>query len=203
MESTIKQEAFFNLSYGVYTLTANCGGKDNGCIINTVMQVTDSPKRIMIAVNKENYTNEMILNSKKFNISVLSDKAEFSLVERFGFSSGRDTDKFKDFADYKRSENGLLYITKGTNAFISADVKSITDCGTHTVFLGDVTEAGIISDAPALTYQAYRDNLKPKPAKKKGFVCKICGYVYEGDTLPEDYICPLCKHPASDFEPIE
>lgn len=200
----IEPTAMFKLSYGLFVLTAKDGNKDNGCIINTVMQVTDSPKRISIAVNKANFTHDMILKTGVFNVSVLSEEAKFGIFERFGFSSGRDTDKFDNFNDISRSENGLIYLTESANALLSGRVTDTRDCGTHTEFFADVTEAKVLSDAPSMTYQYYFDNVKPKPQKKvKGYICKICGYVYEGETLPPDFICPLCKHGAEDFEPVE
>lgn len=200
----IEPTAMFKLSYGLFVLTAKDGNKDNGCIINTVMQVTDSPKRISIAVNKANFTHDMILKTGVFNVSVLSEEAKFGIFERFGFSSGRDTDKFDNFNNISRSENGLVYLTESANALLSGRVIDTRDCGTHTEFFADVTEAKVLSDTPSMTYQYYFDNVKPKPQKKvKGYVCKICGYVYEGETLPPDFICPLCKHGAEDFEPIK
>lgn len=200
----IEPTAMFKLSYGLFVLTAKDGNKDNGCIINTVMQVTDSPKRISIAVNKANFTHDMILKTGVFNVSVLSEEAKFGIFERFGFSSGRDTDKFDNFNNISRSENGLIYLTESANALLSGRVTDTRDCGTHTEFFADVTEAKVLSDAHSMTYQYYFDNVKPKPQKKvKGYICKICGYVYEGETLPPDFICPLCKHGAEDFEPIK
>lgn len=200
----IEPTAMFKLSYGLFVLTAKDGNKDNGCIINTVMQVTDSPKRISIAINKANFTHDMILKTGVFNVSVLSEEAKFGIFERFGFSSGRDTDKFDNFNNISRSENGLIYLTESANTLLSGRVIDTRDCGTHTEFFADVTEAKVLSDTPSMTYQYYFDNVKPKPQKKvKGYICKICGYVYEGETLPPDFICPLCKHGAEDFEPIK
>lgn len=201
----VENNALFKLSYGLFVLSARDGEKDNGCIINTVMQVTEKPLRIQIAVNKSNYTNEMIKKTGEFTVSVLDTSAPFSVFEKFGFKSGKENDKFADFKDVMRAENGVFYLSKYSNAFISAKVTETVEFETHTVFFAEVTEAKILSDNESMTYQYYFDNVKPKPEnkKKKGFVCKICGYVYEGDELPEDYVCPLCKHPASDFEPIE
>ncbi len=197
------KETLFKLSYGLFVLSAREGEKDNGCIINTVMQITDTPLQIAVGINKDNYTYEMIEKTGTFNVSVLTEDVPFSVFESFGFKSGRTEDKFSAFNDKERSENGIFYLTKYTNAFISAKVVNILDCGTHMMLIAEVTDAKTLSDAPSVTYDYYFKNIKPKPeAKKKGYVCKICGYVYEGDTLPEDYICPLCKHPASDFEPI-
>lgn len=202
----IEADAMFKLSYGLFVLTAK-NEKDNGCIINTVMQITDTPKRIAIAINKANFTHDMVLKAGRFNLSVLSTDAPFTLFRRFGFHSGRDTDKFSDFSALARSENGVYYLTEYANAFLSADVYEKIDCGTHTLFIADLTEAKVLSDTPSVTYQYYFDHIKPKPQPaneaKKGFVCKICGYVYEGDTLPPDFICPLCKHGAEDFEPLQ
>lgn len=202
----IDKNAMFTLSYGLFVLTARDGDKDNGCIINTAMQVTDDPKRVLIAVNKANYTHDMIIKTGEFNLSVLSVETPFNVFEHFGFSSGRDTDKFAGCEADARSENGIRYLPKFANAVISGKVISTEDCGTHTVFLADVTEAKKLSEAASATYEYYFEHIKPKPMpteeKKKGYVCTICGYVYEGDELPEDFICPLCKHGAEDFEPL-
>ena len=202
----VEQSALFKLSYGLFVLTAREGRKDNGCIINTVTQVTDSPKRISIAVNKANYTHDMIKRSGVFNVSVLSREAPFALFEHYGFQSGRDVDKFEG-AEMPRSENGLCYVEGCTNAFLSGKVIQTIDCGTHSVFLAEVTEAKVLGAAPSMTYAYYFESVKPKPRpkpeSKKGFVCRICGYVYEGDVLPPDFICPLCKHGAEDFEPLK
>ncbi len=194
----------FNIGYGLYVLTANEGEKDNGCIINTVMQVTSDPLQIAIAVNKKNYTNEMIQRTKKFNVSILTESAKFEVFEHFGFHSGRDTDKFADFVDTKRSPNGVLYITQNTNSYMSAYVKQEIDLGTHTLFIAQLVEAETLSEEPTVTYTYYQNNIKPKPQKteKKGWRCKICGYIYEGENLPPDFICPWCKHGVVDFERI-
>lgn len=194
----------FNIGYGLYVLTANEGEKDNGCIINTVMQVTSEPLQIAIAVNKKNYTNEMIQRTKKFNVSILTESAKFEVFEHFGFHSGRDTDKFADFVDTKRSPNGVLYITQNTNSYMSAYVKQEIDLGTHTLFIAQLVEAETLSEEPTVTYTYYQNNIKPKPQKteKKGWRCKICGYIYEGENLPPDFICPWCKHGVVDFERI-
>ncbi len=198
------KETLFKLTYGLFVLSARDGMKDNGCIINTVMQVTDTPLQIAVAINKNNYTLEMIEKSGVFNVSVLSEDVPFSVFERFGFKSGKTEDKFADFEYKQRSCNDVYYITNYTNAYISAKVVNMIDCGTHMMIIGEVTQALTLSDKPSVTYDYYFKNIKPKPeAKKKGYVCKICGYVYEGDPLPEDFICPWCKHPASDFEPLQ
>ena len=201
-DKKVEPNAMFKLSYGLFGLTAK-GTRDNGCIINTVTQITDTPKRISIAVNKANHTHDLIMNSGVFNVSVLTTDATFALFQRFGFQSGREVDKFDGFTDVARSENGLYYVTQASNAFISGKVIQTLDYGTHTVFIADVTEAKVLSNAPSLTYAYYFEHVKPKPAalsEQKGWVCKICGYVYEGDELPADFICPLCKHGAEDFE---
>lgn len=202
--SEINNNALFKLSYGLFVLTAK-GEKDNGCIINTVMQVTDRPLKIVICVNKANYTHDLIKQNGIFNVSVLSEQTPFSVFQHFGFQSGRDTDKFENYENAKRSENGLYYITDCANAFMSCKVTEEIDLGTHTEFVAEVTEAQVLSSEPSATYQYYFDFIKPKPEKKKvkGFVCKICGYVYEGEELPPDFICPICKHGAEDFEPLE
>lgn len=193
--------ALFKLSYGLFVLTARQGEKDNGCIINTAMQVTDDPKRITIAVNKQNLTHDMVLATGEFNLSVLSEEAVFWIFQHYGFQSGKNVDKFANIPEV-RTANGLRYVEGCTNAVISGKVISTVDCGTHTLFVADVTDAKILSDAPSMTYQYYFDHVKPKPepAKKASWVCKICGYVYEGDPLPADFICPWCKHGAEDFE---
>ena len=193
--------ALFKLSYGLYVLTARQDGKDNGCIINTAIQITDTPLRIQIAVNKQNLTHDMILQTGEFNLSVLSQDAVFWVFQHYGFQSGRDTDKFANIPE-ARTANGLRYIEGCTNAVISGKVLSTVDCGTHTLFIAEVTDAKTLSDAPSMTYQYYFDHVKPKPepAKKASWVCKICGYVYEGEELPADFICPWCKHGAEDFE---
>ncbi len=201
----INNSAMFKLSYGLFILSAYEKGKDNACIINTACQVTDSPKRITIAVNKNNCTCGMIERTKRFTVSVLAQDVTFDMIKRFGFTSGKDTDKFTGYNDHYRTENGTFFICEGTNAYISCTVTDMIDCGSHILFISDVTEAETLSDIPSATYQYYFDNIKPKPEsqKKKGYVCKICGYVYEGEELPDDFICPLCKHGASDFEPIK
>ena len=204
--NTVDPNAMFKLSYGLFVLTARDGNKDNGCIINTVMQVTVTPVKITIAVNKANYTHDMILKTGKFNISVLSEGAPFRVFQQFGFHSGKDTDKFAGSGEALRTTNGVRYLSKWTNGVISGEVKESIDCGTHTLFIAEVNQAFSLSREPSVTYQYYFDNIKPKPqppkGNKKGFVCKICGYVHEGDTLPDDFVCPLCKHGAQDFERI-
>ncbi len=197
--------ALFKIGYGLYILTANEKGKDNGCIINTVMQVTSDPCQIGIAVNKKNYTTNMIHNTRKFNISVLTENTKFEMFKHFGFQSGADVDKFTAFSNVERTPNGLLYITKDTNAFMSAYVQQEIDLGTHILFIGQLVASENLSDTPTVTYDFYQKNIKPKPekTKKSGWRCKICNYVYEGEELPADFICPWCKHGAADFEKIQ
>lgn len=203
MDKLVDSNTLFKIPYGLYVLTAKEGKKDNGCIINTVMQITNTPNRISIAVNKKNLTHDMIMNTKEFNVTVLTESVPFKVFEHFGFQSGRSCDKFESCKAEERSANGIRYIPKYSNAFISGKVTACEDYGTHTVFFADVTEAKILSDEKSVTYDYYFENIKPKPKKAvKGFECKICGYVYEGDTLPEDYECPLCGHGAEDFVPI-
>jgi len=196
--------ALFKIGYGLYVLTANEQGKDNGCIVNTVMQVTSDPCQIAVCVNKKNYTCEMIQHTKKFNVSVLAEGVRFDVFKNFGFQSGKNTDKFTNFSDIKRSPNGVLYITKDTNAFMSAYVQQEIDLGTHILFIAQLVEAEVLSDKPTVTYDFYQKNIKPKPqiTDKKGWRCKICGYIYENEILPADFICPICKHGAIDFEKI-
>ena len=207
-EATVDPIAIQTFSYGLFVLTARSGDKDNGCIINTAAQLTSSPNRINIAVNKANFTHDMILNTGVFNISVLAENTSFDTFKRFGFASGKDTDKFEGFLENTaRSANGLLYVTAGTNAFMSAKVIEAHDYGSHTLFVAELTEAEVLRDEPSVTYAYYFEHIKPKPQpkieeEKHGYVCKICGYVYEGETLPPDFICPLCKHGAEDFEKI-
>ncbi len=199
----IDPTALFNIGYGLYVVTSNDGTKDNGLIVNTVTQVTNTPNRVAVTINKMNYSCEVIAKSGKLNISALSQDAPFKIFEHFGFQSGRNVDKFAEFQHAQRSSNGLLFLDRYANSYISCDVISQVDLQTHVMFICDVTQCVNLSDTETMTYTYYQKNVKPKPeTKKKGFVCKICGYVYEGDTLPEDFICPLCKHGASDFEPI-
>ena len=204
-DAPVEQNAMFSLSYGLFVLTARDGAKDNGCIINTVTQLTDTPKRISIAVNKANYTHDMIKKTGVFNVSVLSNDAPLAMFQHYGFQSGRDVDKFAGVQGMARATNGVYYLPYCTNAFISARVTQTIEFETHTLFIADVTEARQLSDVPSMTYAYYFANVKPKPSKLKeqhGWVCKICGYVYEGEELPADFICPLCKHGAEDFEKV-
>lgn len=204
----MNQKAMFRFGYGLYVLTASDQGFDNGCIINTAIQITSDPLRILIAVNKQNHTHDMIVKTGKFNVSMIAENASFELFRHFGFRSGKNVDKFADYSDCKRSENGLYYITQGTNAYVSGKVIDTKDMGTHTLFIADVTDAEILSEIPTATYTYYQEHIKPKPQEapqnaKTAWVCTICGYVYEGDPLPADFICPICKHGAADFEKRE
>lgn len=199
----IDTSSAFKFSYGLFVLTAKQGDKDNGCIINTAMQVTSSPYKISITVNKENLTHDMIKETGKFNISVLTQSVPFEVIRHYGFQSGRKSEKILGDA-LPRGENGIVYLNTFVNAFMSAEVTETIDCGTHTMFIAEVTEAKTFSNEPSVTYQYYYENIKPKPEKKKkGYVCEICGYVYEGDELPEDFMCPVCKHGADVFKKID
>ena len=205
-------KVMYNLTYGLFVLTAKDGGKDNGCIVNTVSQVTTEPNRICVAVNKLNFTHDMIHKTGEFNVSILTEGSRFETYKHFGFQSGKDIDKFETI-EFLRAANGIAYIARETNAYISAKVVSETDLGTHTLFLADVTDGEILSEDPSVTYAFYQKNIKKKPganvtsdgasAPKKGFICTVCGYIYEGDMLPSDFICPWCKHDASYFIPLE
>ena len=196
--------ALFNIGYGLYVVTSNDGKKDNGLIVNTVSQVTNSPNRIAVTINKDNYSHHVIKQTGKMNINCLSVDAPFSVFENFGFRSGRNADKFESITPL-RSDNGLAFLPRYINSFMSLKVEQYVDLDSHGMFICSITEARVISDSETMTYTYYQKNVKPKPQTegKKGFVCKICGYVYEGDELPEDFVCPLCKHGAADFEPIK
>ncbi len=202
-------KAMYKLSYGLFVLTAKVGDKENGCITNTAIQVASEPNQITVAVNKANYTHDMIMENKKCNISVISESASFDLFKHFGFQSGRDVDKFADFKDCEHSSNGLPYITKGTNAYFSLYIQNTVDLGSHTLFIGVPVAMEVLSNDPSCTYAYYQSNIKPKPEAvgktpdgQTVWRCKICGYEYVGEELPEDFICPVCKHPASDFEKV-
>ncbi len=196
--------ALFNIGYGLYVVTCNDGKKDNGLIVNTVTQVTNTPNKIAVTINKENYSHHIIKQTGKMNVNVLNIDAPFVVFEKFGFSSGRNIDKFAD-CEPLRSDNGLVFLPRHINSFISLKVEQYVDLDTHGMFICEITEARVLSDKETMTYSYYYDNVKPKPQTdgKKGYVCKICGYIYEGDTLPEDFVCPLCKHGAADFEEIK
>ena len=194
----------YKLTYGLFVLTTTDGEKQNGCIVNTVSMITDNPKRITVFVNKANYTEELLRKTGVFNVSVLTEKTPFDIFKQFGFASGRDTDKFANTA-YPKTENGLYYIPEYANAVLSGKVIDAYDYGTHTLFVAEVTEGKVLSSDKSVSYEYYLSNIKPKPQAEKSntekWVCKICGYVHEGE-MPDDFICPWCKHPKEDFERI-
>ena len=195
--------ALFRIGYGLYVVTSNDGKKDNGLIVNTVIQLTDTPNRVAVNINKANYSHHVIKQTGMLNVNCLSTEAPFSVFQQFGFQTGRSVDKFAGQTVH-RSDNGLVFLDKYINAFMSLKVEDYVDLGTHGMFICSVTEARVMSNQDTMTYTYYQNNVKPKPETegKKGFVCKVCGYIYEGDELPADFICPLCKHGAADFEPI-
>ena len=195
--------ALFRIGYGLYVVTSNDGKKDNGLIVNTVIQLTDTPNRVAVNINKANYSHHVIKQTGMLNVNCLSTEAPFSVFEQFGFQTGRSVDKFAGQTVH-RSDNGLVFLDKYINAFMSLKVEDYVDLGTHGMFICNVTEARVMSNQDTMTYTYYQNNVKPRPETegKKGFVCKVCGYIYEGDELPADFICPLCKHGAADFEPI-
>jgi len=215
-DGSIDPKTMFKLSYGLFVLTAKDDEKENGCITNTAIQITQNPLRISVALNKANFTHDMLVRTKEFNVSVLTESATFDIFERFGFKSGRDTDKFTTYNTDARTMNGIRYLPEHTNAVISAKITEIINCDTHSLFIADVVEAFSLSGGKSLTYQYYFDNIKPKQQsqpkplislkdvqeKRKGFICKICSHVYEGDTLSADYVCPICKRGSEDFEPV-
>ena len=209
--SEMNTKAMHKISYGLFVCTAAAGDKLNGCIINTAIQAASTPNCITIAINKANHTHDMIMQTGKCNVSVISKEADFSLFKRFGFASGKDTDKFADFSadSYRMAENGIPYITQGTNAYFSLKVVSTTDLGSHTLFICEPTGMDVLSDAPSCTYEHYLKEIKPKPEAvgktaegKTVWRCTICGFEWEGEELPDDFICPTCKHPKADFEKI-
>ncbi len=198
-------DALYQIGYGLYVLTTRDEHKDNGCIVNTVMQVTSTPVVVAVAVNKQNMTCEIIRKTGEFNINSLTKDTPFEVFRHFGYQSGRDVDKFAGCMP-DRSENGLIVLPKHSRGFLSLSVQSETDLGTHVMFLCSPTDGKLLSDAETVSYLYYQKNIKPRPSqpeKKKGFVCRICGHIYEGDVLPEDYICPICKHGAADFELLQ
>jgi len=198
-------KALFKASYGLYLLSAKNDKQDNACIINTFLQITSStPCICVISVNKQNFTNEIISETRKFNLSTFTVETPFEVLKRFGYQSGREINKFMDFSGFTRSDNGLVYLTDYANAFLSFDVLEMMDFGSHTVFKAMLTESETLNNKESMTYDYYQRNVKPKPksTEKQGYRCNICGYVYEGETLPPDFICPLCKHGAADFVKI-
>lgn len=204
VEKKVDPTALFRIGYGLYVVTSNDGKKDNGLIVNTVIQLTDQPNRVAVNINKENYSHHVIKQTGVMNVNCLSVEAPFQVFENFGFQSGRQVDKFAGW-ETPRSENGLVILPKYINAFMSLKVEQYVDLGTHGMFICSVTEARVINKKDTMTYTYYQENVKPKPQTegKKGFVCTVCGYIYEGDVLPDDFICPLCKHGVADFVPIE
>ena len=201
----MNKKAMYNISYGLYVLATRQGDKDNACIVNTPIQVTTAPNRIALAVIKANLTHDMIMETGVFTLSVISKDAPFELFQHFGFQSGRDTDKFNGWRMAERSDNGCLHLTSCVNAWISGKVISSQDLGTHTLFLADVTDCEVLSDAESMTYAYYQSDVKrqqKQPEKKGGWRCRVCGYIYEGDELPPDFECPICHHGVDDFERI-
>lgn len=204
---SLKENPLFKITYGLYVLTTKNKEKFNGCIINTLSQVSENPTRIMVSVNKHNFTSELISETKEFNVSMLSIHTPFSLIKRFGYQSGKDVDKFVGFSDYRLANNKIPYVTRFTNAFLSLKVLDVIDNDSHFTFICEITESKQLSKEESLSYSYYMDNIKPKTPRntgvKKGWICKICGYVYEGEDIPADFICPICKHGVSDFERIK
>ena len=203
------EKAMYKLSYGLFVLTAREGEKDNGCIINTAIQAASEPNQLSICVNKANYTHDMIQRTGKFTVSILGQNAPFEIFKHFVFQSGRDINKVETFEKCDRGTNGIYYITDGTNAYISVTVHKTEDLGSHTMFIGEITDMEVLSDVPSVTYDYYHNHIKPKRGEVKKtengqtvWRCRICGYEYAGEELPEDFICPVCKHPASDFEKV-
>ncbi|MDR0831716.1 MAG: flavin reductase [Bacillales bacterium] len=202
-KNNIDAATLFSLSYGLYVITSQINGVDNGLIVNTVTQVTDSPKRVAVTISKANYSEEIIRNTGLLNVNILTTKAPFDIFKQFGFQSGRQVNKFKDQKEIRRTPNGLIVLNEAINGVLSLKVISSSDLGTHTMFICDVSEAYKINDEPSVTYTYYQQNIKPKPeSKNKGWVCTVCGFIYEGENLPDDYICPLCKHGKEVFEKI-
>ena len=202
----IEREAMYKITYGLFMLTTTDGQKQNGCIVNTVSMITDNPTRIVVFVNKANYSEELLRKTGVFNVSILTESTPFETFKQFGFQSGRNVDKFEG-GMYATSENGLYYLPEHTNAVLSGKVVDMLDYGTHTLFVAEVTEGVVLSDEKSVTYEKYLAEIKPqpnakKPADKEKWVCTVCGYEHEGE-LPDDFICPWCKHPASDFEKVQ
>ena len=203
----IDNKAIFNISYGLFVLVARQGEKDNACIINVAQQVTSDPLQLMICVNKQNLTHDMVLRTLKFNLCPLSEEVTMKPFQHFGFQSGKNVDKFAECETEFRTDNGLRYLPKYINSVISCVVTKSIDLGTHTMFIARVMEAKVLNDSPSITYAYYQQHIKPKPEPKaegkKKWVCEVCGYVYEGDEVPDDFICPWCKHGKSDFKLVE
>lgn len=200
----INSKALFNIGYGLYAVTCNDTKKDNALIVNTVCQLTSNPLKVAVTINKENYSHDVIRTTGKMNVNCLSETAPFDVFKKLGFASGRDTNKFENLPAW-RSDNGLYNLSEHINSYFSLTVEQYIDVGTHGMFICTVDDAKVITNVPTMTYNYYQANVKPKPVPqtKKGYICKICSYVYEGDNLPEDFVCPICKHGASDFEPLK
>ena len=205
----MSKNAMFDLTYGLFVVSVHADGRDNACITNTVQQVTGVPNRISLTLNKSNYTHDLLMKNGYFTASIISEAAEFELFRRFGFQSGRDADKFAGFDAVRRTQSGTLAVTQGTNSAITARIFHSVDLGTHTIFFADVVEEAVFSDVPSATYAYSHANIKPKPEAvgttpdgQTVWRCRICGYEYVGEELPDDFVCPLCKHPASDFEKV-
>ena len=203
------KKAMYKLSYGLFVLTAREGEKDNGCIINTAIQAASEPNQMSICVNKANYTHDMVMRTGEFTVSIISQKASFDLFKHFGFQTGREVDKFAGYSACNRGTNGVYYVTEGTNAYISVKVNKTEELGSHTMFIGEITDMEVLTEDSSATYEYYMNHIKPKPQEagktqdgQTVWRCTICGYEYVGEELPEDFICPLCKHPASDFEKV-
>lgn len=203
-EKKNNMKALFHIGYGLYVVTSNDGKKDNGLVVNTVVQVTSNPTRVAVTINKDNYSHDIIKMTGSMNVNCLTVDAPFRVFEAFGFVSGRNVDKFAN-CEPMRSENGLVILPRYINAYMSLKVWQYVDLGSHGMFICDVTEADVVSDKETMTYSYYHKNVKPKPKieRKKGYICKICGYIHEGEDLPEDFVCPICKHGASDFEALK
>jgi len=194
--------ALYKVGYGLYVLTAHADGHDNGCITNTVMQITSVPAIVgVFSLNKQNHTHDMIMQARRSNVSVLTVETPFEVFQRFGFQTGKTVDKFANYTDIARSDNGILYLTKHTNAYLSFEVTDTIDCGSHTLFKGNITDGAVLGNADSATYAYYQQHIKPKPQPlpQAGYRCNICGHVFEGEVMPEDFVCPVCKHGASDF----
>ena len=208
--NTHNQNALFKLTYGLYVLTAREGDKDNGCIINVAPQLTDTPLQMLVSVNKANYTHGMIARTGLFNLSLLTEHTPMDIIQHFGFQSGKDVNKFENALTDLRSSNGLRYVPRYTNAYLSGKVNQMVDLGTHTLFIAEITESVLLNNDPSLTYDYYHRNIKPKPEVpaasgdgKTRWVCQTCGYVYEGDEVPDDFLCPWCKHGKADFKRMD
>lgn len=204
MSSKRDMTALFNIGYGLYVVTTNDGKKDNGMIANSIVQLTNTPERVAVTINKSTYTHSVIKETGIMNVNCLSVEAPFKVFEAFGFVSGRDKDKFAD-CNPGRSDNGLVYLPQYINSFFSLKVEEYVDLGTHGMFICSVTEAQVISKVETMSYTYYHKNVKPKPQteKKKGYICTVCGYIHDEEELPADFVCPICNHPASDFEPLQ